>query len=123
VTEAAAEGWVAWMRDQGLVEFELENATTDLRLRLPEPAPTRAPEHPDNLIRSFHIGRLRLTHPHRDAAEVGPGDRVCAGTVVAYVESGGRLLPVTAPRGGVIARAVLRDGDIVDYARPVFEMT
>lgn len=71
-------------------------------------------------VRSPSVGRLRLAHPHGGFPVPAPGDAVAAGDVVAFVEAGGLLTPVLAPRSGRLGMPLEADGAAVDYDRPLF---
>jgi acetyl-CoA carboxylase biotin carboxyl carrier protein len=103
----------AWLAVTDIAWLELRGPGTLLRLR--RDAPT--------VVRSPCVGVLRHGHPLHDTPLVGEGERVIAGQALALLQIGPTLVPAPAPRDGVVARFVARDGDAVGYGDPLVELT
>ena len=110
-----------------IAAIEVEGPGLRLRIALdpspeapaqPEPAPVAGTAA--TIARSPAVGRLRLRHPAGEAPFCPPGATVEAGAILAFVEAGGLLQPVVAPRAGRLGPALEADGAAVDYGRPLF---
>jgi acetyl-CoA carboxylase biotin carboxyl carrier protein len=74
------------------------------------------------LVRAPCVGVLRHRHPLHDVPLVAEGRPVVAGQALALLQIGPTLVPATAPRNGVVARIVVRDGDAVGYGDALVEL-
>jgi acetyl-CoA carboxylase biotin carboxyl carrier protein len=61
------------------------------------------------------VGRFLHAHPLQDAPLALPGKRVRAGQALGLLQVGMLLIPVTAPRDGVVAAIVAADGALVGF--------
>jgi acetyl-CoA carboxylase biotin carboxyl carrier protein len=67
-------------------------------------------------------GRFLHAHPLHDAPLASPGKRVKAGQPIGLVQVGALLLPVSAPRHGVVASMLAADGSLVGYGDRLIEL-
>ena len=74
------------------------------------------------LVRAHSVGVLLHTHPLREEPLVRVGDEVANGQALALLKAGSILLPVTAPRAGVVLRVMAADRTIVGWGEPLFEL-
>jgi len=74
-------------------------------------------------VRAGSVGRLRLVHPLRSQALVQPGQAVRMGQVLALLQIGAVLLPVTAPCAGRVGQWLAQDGALVGYGDPLLDFT
>ena len=115
-----------------ITEVEIADETCSLKLRLasgsgmPRPAATMTaagPTQPGEVraLRAGAIGLLRLRHPDA-ASDDGTGfpRAVAAGDIVAYLEAGPCLRPVTADVDCTIGPPFEEDGSLVGYGTPLF---
>lgn len=61
------------------------------------------------------VGVCLHAHPLREQPLVAPGQAVAAGDIVALLQVGALLMPVTAPRAGVVVRHAVAAGTRVGY--------
>lgn len=73
-----------------------------------------------SFIKSMAIGVLRTTHPLRRTPEIAVGSAVRKGQIVAYLETGELLLPVTATDDGIVLRQLELEGSLVGYGTRLF---
>lgn len=73
------------------------------------------------VLRSPGIGILQLQHPFVGGAWQAEGGRAANGQIVAFLKAGELLVPVEADRDGVIARFVVKNGELVGYGVPILE--
>jgi acetyl-CoA carboxylase biotin carboxyl carrier protein len=125
----------AWLADTDIELLELEGPQTSLRLRrairapvalsptaAAEPSNLAAPAAGTTLVRADSVGVLLHRHPQRHAPLAPVGTRVRAGQPVALLRIGTLLLPVPAPRDGVVARLIADDGAALGYGEPLLEL-
>jgi acetyl-CoA carboxylase biotin carboxyl carrier protein len=124
----------AWLAETDIELLELEGPQTSLRLRravpayvaAPVAAPAAAAGEPTvaaaTVVRADSVGVLLHRHPQRHAPLAAVGARVRAGQPVALLRIGTLLLPVPAPRDGVVARLLADDGAAVGYGEPLLEL-
>jgi acetyl-CoA carboxylase biotin carboxyl carrier protein len=74
------------------------------------------------VVRAPCVGILRHGHPLHDAPLAAAGRHVVAGQPLALLQIGHTLVPALAPRDGVVARLVARDGDAVGFGDPLVEL-
>ena len=77
---------------------------------------------PRTVVRAGSVGVVLLAHPLRTQPLVGVGQAVAAGQALALLRIGDVLLPVAAPRSGVVARIVAADGSAAGYGDPLVEI-
>ena len=80
------------------------------------PPGTRAIATPATVpVTSPSVGVFLHTHPLHDAPLAAPGQAVVAGQVIGLLQIGALLLPVIAPRDGIVARHAAAPGKVVGY--------
>lgn len=110
----------------------LELSSGDVRITM-VPAPVGAPATPPATteaaeatpgreITSDGPGVFRPAAPLRDAPFVTPGTAVDEGQIVALLQVGTALLPVTSPAAGRIEAVLAEDGEVVGYGTPLFRL-
>jgi acetyl-CoA carboxylase biotin carboxyl carrier protein len=136
----------AWLAATDIASLELRGPGTWLRLRRDganrvevvevdagsaSDTGTAARRHADSrggvgrettVVRSPCVGVLRHRHPLHDAALAVEGQPVVADQALALLQIGPTLVPAPAPRDGVVARVVARDGAAVGYGDPLVEL-
>ena len=75
------------------------------------------------VIKSTHIGRLKLSADAISEPLVKVGDKVKQGDTVAYVACMAQLLPVIADKAGCVYSILLEDNDKVEYGTPIIKLT
>lgn len=78
------------------------------------------------VIKSTHIGRLKLSADAISEPLVKVGDKVQPGDTVAYVAyvaCMAQLLPVIADKAGCVYSILLEDNDKVEYGTPIIKLT
>lgn len=114
-----------------ITDFEIEDATSRLKLRLAPgvragqastPAPNDPePAAPTHAIEARALGRLRLRHPDAAPEAEDPYPKtVVTGDIVAFLEAGALLRPVVADADGLIGPPLEQDGSLVGYGTPLF---
>ena len=134
MTIESIERLVRRLEQAGVTLFDFKDETSSLTVRLATgPAglsagvPSAAPEpvspaEPPSL-RASAIGRLRLCHPEAVPTPDVAGPRIVkAGEIVAFLEAGPCLRPVTAERDGTIGPPLRPDGSLVGYGTPLFRL-
>jgi acetyl-CoA carboxylase biotin carboxyl carrier protein len=101
-----------WLVGTGIGLLELRTPEHTIILRPAEPAPIRAPS----------LGVFLHGHPSTGTALARPGQAVRKGDAVGLLRIGALLLPVLAPRDGVIADHLAEDGVIVGYGSPLLRL-
>jgi len=125
-----------WMSGTDIELLELRGPNTALRLRrdgaapvgaaaapVPPRPPTAAASRKTTVVTAPSVGVLLHRHPQREAALAPVGTRARAGQPLALLQIGMLLLPVPAPRDGVVTRHVAADRAIVGYGDPVVELS
>ena len=70
-------------------------------------------------IASPGVGRFLHTHPVHEAPLVGTNEPVTTGQPVGLLQVGPILLPVVAPRNGIVTAFLASDGSLVGYGDPL----
>ncbi|WP_342626997.1 hypothetical protein AAC691_11570 [Nguyenibacter vanlangensis] len=127
---------VAAMRRQDMRSLSLADGAETLTVRLAAPgtdapqsedAPEDAPEDaavtevPSPEMGVFRQGNViagAVTAGH--AGDGAVGARVAAGMILGFVEIGPALLPIVAPRDGVVQAVLAADGAPIGYHAPAF---
>ena len=73
-------------------------------------------------VASTGVGHFLHAHPLHEAPLVRPDDAVAAGQPLGLLRVGALLLPVPAPRDGIVARIVAADGVLVGWGDPLVEL-
>lgn len=134
----------AWLQDTDICSLELRGPDTRIALQrqggqlvladtVAATATASAPPAPPaaaaaaaatgiSAVRAGSVGVLRLAHPGREQPLVRVGQSVAAGQPLALLQIGLVLLPVLAPRAGVVQRIVAADDAAVGYGSLLFEL-
>ena len=126
-----------WLSSAGLGSLELRGPQTFLRLvRNGLPATgvvnvelvehgtqVRAPAGAGVIVRAPSLGILLARHPMRKESIAPVGTRVRAGQVIALLQIGQLLTPVTAPQDGVLARSLVEPGTTVGFGTALLELS
>jgi acetyl-CoA carboxylase biotin carboxyl carrier protein len=113
---------------RGIAEFHCSDERSSLTLKLSR-GPSDdvvAPSSADakvTVIRAPNTGVLRLAHPSMKERWASEGARVQKSAIVAFLEVGPCLRPITALNDCVVGRALAQDGRLVGYGDPLFEYT
>jgi acetyl-CoA carboxylase biotin carboxyl carrier protein len=125
----------AWLAGTDIEWLELRGPQTSLRLRRRNaaaieweaaPAPSQQPLAAvgrATVVKAPAVGVLLHRHPQRDAALAPVDTRVNAGQTLALLQIGTLLLPVPAPRDGIVTRHIAAVRAIVGYGDPVVELS
>ena len=126
----------AWLAATDIDCLELRGPAGHLRLRrggepasTPDgPAPEKVGEEPvaeakHDTMPSPGFGVFRHAHPLHETALVRAGERVTVGQVLGFLQIGALLIPIRAPREGVVSAVLARDGSLVGYGDPLLEFS
>lgn len=122
------EALAAWCASAGIGEIELAEADFSLRLRVqsvvasPPPAEPPKAEAVFKVARAPGVGVFRLDHPTTGHPVAEPGQTVRKGETVGVLQVGPCLKAVLAPADGVLRAALIKDGAIVGYGTPLYEL-
>jgi len=119
-----------WLHGTDIALLELTGPSVSIRLcregegfrDAPVAVVTTAEPTQTTVIRAGSVGVLRLTHPMRDKPAAAIGQRVAAGQALAMLQIGPLLLPVPAPRDGVVARVLAAEGSAVGYGDALVQL-
>ena len=123
-----------WLRATDISLLELRGPGESIRLRRQpsgevreaeaDAAPSAVPQSngTTTLVRAGSVGIVLHTHPLRIEPLVKPGQQVAAGQAVALLRIGQVLLPVAAPRAGVVSRIVSTHESAVGFGTPLVEL-
>jgi len=119
-TPAELEQLTAWLAetDIGLLELRMPGGT----VRLDNPRATARAAAPGMVVAASSVGVFLHGHPLAEAPLVRTGERVRAGQPVGLLRIGPLLLPVAAPRDGVVAAVHAADGAAVGYGTTLVEL-
>ncbi|MBP6018882.1 MAG: hypothetical protein KA735_05275 [Burkholderiaceae bacterium] len=116
VVEVEEEGYLVRIR----VDSRPAIGQADAR---PAATPDDVTEPKDtSIVRSQALGIFRLSHPTTLPTAIAKGDAVTQDQVLALLELGETLSPVSAPADGILAAILASDGQIVDYGMPLFQI-
>lgn len=76
----------------------------------------------DRTVTADGAGLFRPANRPGGAPLAGPGTSVAAGQVLAMLQVGAAMLPVTAPAAGRIEAVMADDGALVGYGTPLFRL-
>lgn len=113
-----AHGHVRLRRDPGQVGFVDASATMDDAAS----APVTAAPPALHAVTAPSVGIFLHRHPLRTTPLAAPGTAVRVGQVVGLLQIGALLLPVAAPRVGVVTSVLVADGSPVGYGAPLLEL-
>lgn len=124
------EQMVNLLQKHSLKAFEFEQAGARLSLKLDaKPGFSSSAERlavahhqPRKTVCSPSMGVLRLAHPQREAPFVQQGSEVKQGQVIGFLQNGERLEEISATCSGVLVAVIAREGQVVGYAQPLFEL-
>jgi len=128
-------GWMA-ATDIGFLELRMPGATVRLGRRGDEvvtlddgqrhddarPAALNRPGPPLDTVTSASVGVFLHAHPCATAPLARAGARMQAGQTLGLLRIGVLLLPVAAPRGGIVAALRVDDGATVGYGAALVEL-
>ncbi|VTU23586.1 acetyl-CoA carboxylase, biotin carboxyl carrier protein [Variovorax sp. SRS16] len=119
-TPAELEQLTAWLAqtDIGLLELRMPGGT----VRLDNPRPAARATAPGTAIAAPSVGVFLHGHPLAEGPLVRAGECVRAGQPVGLLRIGPLLLPVAAPRDGVVAAMRAADGTLVGYGTALVEL-
>lgn len=132
-TAAQLQQLAAWLAgtDIGLLELRMPDGLVRLGRRRDAPDEivqldtgddAAAPAAATATATAPSVGAFLLGHPLQAAPLVRIGERVAAGQPVGLLQIGPLLLPVPAPRDGVVAALLVDQGRAVGYATPLVEL-
>lgn len=75
------------------------------------------------IIKSKHIGRLKLSADAISEPLVKIGDKVQEGDTIAFVACMAQMLPIIADQSGYVSDILLQDNTKVEYGTPIFQLT
>lgn len=111
----------AWLAATDIAELELLGPGTSLRLRQNRGGTADAADGPLQAQPGHHpvtaqsVGIFLDRHPLHDSPLVEAGAPVQAGQVLGLLQIGDLLLPVTAPRPGVVTGLCVPHGTVVGF--------
>ncbi|MBS0455025.1 MAG: acetyl-CoA carboxylase biotin carboxyl carrier protein subunit [Proteobacteria bacterium] len=100
-------------------------ASGEVREAAPAHSPATAPAPQaaaTTLVRAGSVGIVLHSHPLRTEPLVQPGQQVAAGQALALLRIGPVLLPVAAPRAGVVSRIFSSHESAVGFGAPLVEL-
>lgn len=112
----------AWMQEGGFTRLTYTRGKSTVTLHLPEGTAAR-PGTPLRTIASPVIGNFIAGHPLEGGKPyVESGTSVEAGDIIGLLAIGPVLMPVEAPCPGVVRKVLAREGAIVGFDDPLFEI-
>lgn len=124
-----------WLAGTDITLFELSGPGRTIRLsrnggRCPPDTGTdiAIPAHanqelpPVTVVRAGSVGVFLQSHPLREEPLVRAGEEVVEGQTIALLKIGLVLLPVAAPRAGIIARTTATHESAVGYGDALIEI-
>jgi acetyl-CoA carboxylase biotin carboxyl carrier protein len=119
-TPAELEQLTAWLAETDIARLELRMPGGTVQLDNPRIAVR--PAGPGAPIAAPSVGVFLRGHPLAEAPLVRVGERVRAGQPVGLLRIGPLLLPVPAPRDGVVAAVHAADGMPVGYGAVLIDL-
>ena len=125
----------AWLAEAGIDQLELSGPDGELRLGregkqddAPDDAFTEIGLEAGGAAHRFtvkapNVGILLHHHPMQQAPLAPRASRIRAGQTVALLQIGALLLPIEAPRGGVVTRLLQQHGALVGYGSEIVELS
>ena len=127
---------IALVHGSDLTEIEIEHGTFTLRIErdlqaapvlATVPAPVAAeetvvPTVELNVLRSPQVGTFYLSAEPHGEPFIHEGSAVEPGQVIGLIEAMKLINEVEAEAGGVVRRALVDDGQPVEYGQPLFEL-
>ena len=112
-----------WLQGTDITLLELSGpGNAGVRLsRAPRPTDSRQ-EATSTIVRANSVGVVLHAHPLRTEPLVRVGQQVAAGETVALLRLGLVLLPVPAPRAGVVQRVLAAHEATVGFGEPLIEL-
>jgi len=112
----------AWLDGTDIAVLELTTPQETVRLHRgdacgasPPAVPLAASPPAPPVVTAPSLGVFLHRHPLHATPAAPPGQKVMAGAVLGLLRIGTLLLPVTAPRDGVVMEMVAADGATVGY--------
>jgi acetyl-CoA carboxylase biotin carboxyl carrier protein len=122
----------AWLADTDIALLELRGPGASLTLRQHHGSVTAEldeslacpglPAGAADVVTTPTVGVFLHRHPLHEAPLVRIGERVQAGQAIGLLRIGTLLLPVPAPRSGIIAGVLVAHGTTVDFGTRLFEL-
>lgn len=84
---------------------------------------TQPPSDTKPIIKSKHIGRLKLSADGIGEPLVKIGDKVQEGDTIAFVACMAQMLPIIADKSGYVSDILLQDNTKLEYGTPIFQLT
>lgn len=111
---------LGWMLAAGLQSVSVQDGAAQLTLRL---AGTAASAPATSIeVKTRAMGVFLPAHPRHPETALNPGDKVAAGAIVGFLQSGPTLVPVIADTGGTVGAILARPGDLLGYGAPVLTL-
>lgn len=126
-----------WLAGTDITLLELSGPGKHIRLRrngvgsgatverMPESLPQfeAMPQAAPTVVKAGSVGIVLHSHPLRTEPLVRMGEEVAAGQTVALLKIGLVLLPVAAPRAGIVSRIVATHESAVGFGEPLLELS
>lgn len=106
----------------GVVRLRRGSAGVAARSQPTESPPRHAEPKAGTVVRAGSVGVLLHTHPLRSEPLVRVGQEVAEGQALALLKIGLVLLPVPAPRAGIVSRIVAAHEAAVGFGDPLLEL-
>jgi acetyl-CoA carboxylase biotin carboxyl carrier protein len=115
----------------GLDGLQIEQGGTRLRLKVSRDAPCLdsaevhgpLPTPIVTVVTARAPGRIRYAHSGSAGEPLRPGVPIFPGQIVACLEIGDLLLPVTAQAGGLAGDWLVKDRALVGFGTPILSLT
>ena len=120
---AEIEQIAAWLKAASLSSLEIERPGCSLRISVSSAGPAPPRTAPVRTATATTVGTFLDRHPLRAAPLAPIGTRAEPGDIVGLVKNGRLLTPVIATLPGTIAAILVAPGLMVDYGKPVVEIT
>ncbi len=122
----------AALQAAGVDGIEIEQSTRKVRIVVERDAPGAAPlvqtlqTSPGatqlEVVTAPMAGIFGANHPESPAPSSKPPRKVAAGETLGFIRIGSVLLPVKATQPGMLTGRVAKDGTVVGYGDPLFEI-
>lgn len=113
---------LGWMRNAKLELLSVREGDSHVTLRLAGAAGSVAASSSVE-ITTRAIGTFLPAHPRRADAALKPGDRVSAGAIVGFLQTGQSLVPIIADKPGRVSAILATPGALLGYGAAVLSLT
>lgn len=124
----------SWLAEAGIDYFELSGPGQRLRLtgagrgrsgshaaeRVDDPGGIRALD--GFIVKAPVAGTLLHSHPMQRAPLAPRGSPIRAGQTVALLQIGALLVPIAAPRDGIVANLLVEEGTLVGFGTGIIRL-